>query len=214
VAEGLKGLGSGGNRGLGVLGVELGRNTNEFASGWVIDVKGLAGAGLDPFAVDEAYSRLQQGRIIELEQRLLGREGENRDSKTKRNCKRRLTVQHTLGAMLDAFLERIVGNVDGWKQERRAGATNRDVCKVERRREDRRAAISFLLYLLLSLFFFGCYPPFLFGGRCRLYVSVEATKAPRSIPNRVPSWKGKPKAGVKMRGDARRAPKWRFQVKY
>lgn len=68
---------------------------------------------------------------------------------------------------------------------------------------------SFLLSpLSVSLsVYFGCYSrPFYSVVRVGYTYLWQRPKAPKSIANRVPSWKGKPKAGVKMREeDARQA---------
>lgn len=66
-AEGGEG-GLGGLDGLGcVFGVELGAGTDQLAGGWVVDLKGLAGGGLDPLAVDIADVGLEKGGIFELD---------------------------------------------------------------------------------------------------------------------------------------------------
>lgn len=49
-----------------VLGVELGAGADQLAGGWVVDLEGLAGGGLDPFAVDVADVGLEEGGIFEL----------------------------------------------------------------------------------------------------------------------------------------------------
>jgi hypothetical protein len=49
-----------------IFGVELGTGADQLAGGWVVDLEGLAGGGLDPFAVDIADVGLEKGGILEL----------------------------------------------------------------------------------------------------------------------------------------------------